>query len=123
MSSADIQSKVKKLLAKAVVKTGSTSADKVYLVIKSGGNSDPINPTPPTETDVELVNAIFTNYDINLLGANIQAGDRSLTTDNTQPIEVGATIKQGSVKYIAITVNTIAPTSNVLLYKTQLRVK
>lgn len=123
MSAAAIQSKIKAGLAKAVGKVGSATVDKVYLVVNSGGSSDPLNPIAPTETDTELVNAIFTAYDINLIGGNIQNGDRMLITDNIVYIPVGATIKQGSTKYIVISVEPVAPTSEALLYKSQLRVK
>ena len=123
MSAASIQSKIKAGLAKAVAKVGSSTVDKVYIVVKSGGNSDPLNPIAPTETDTELVNAIFTAYDINLIGGNIQNGDRMLITDNIVYIPVGATIKQGTAKYIVISVEQVAPTSETLLYKSQVRVK
>jgi len=123
MSASAIQSKIKAGLAKAVGKVGSATVDKVYLVVNSGGSSDPLNPIAPTETDTELVNAIFTAYDINLIGGNIQNGDRMLITDNIVYIPVGATIKQGSTKYIVISVEPVAPTSEALLYKSQLRVK
>jgi len=123
MSAAAIQSKIKAGLAKAVGKVGSATVDKVYIVVNSGGSSDPLNPIAPTETDTELVNAIFTAYDINLIGGNIQNGDRMLITDNIVYIPVGATIKQGSTKYIVISVEPVAPTSEALLYKSQLRVK
>jgi len=123
MSASAIQSKIKAGLAKAVGKVGSATVDKVYLVVNSGGSSDPLNPIAPTETDTELVNAIFTAYDINLVGGNIQNGDRMLITDNIVYIPVGATIKQGSTKYIVISVEPVAPTSEALLYKSQLRVK
>tara|TARA_R110002096_G_scaffold201744_1_gene386279 strand:+ start:204 stop:575 length:372 start_codon:yes stop_codon:yes gene_type:complete len=123
MSAAAIQAKIKAGLAKAVGKVGSSTVDKVYIVVKSGGNSDPLNPIAPTETDTELVNAIFTAYDINLIGGNIQNGDRMLITDNIVYISVGATIKQGTAKYIVISVEQVAPTSEALLYKSQVRVK
>lgn len=123
MSASAIQSKIKAGLAKAVGKVGSATVDKVYIVVNSGGSSDPLNPIAPTETDTELVNAIFTAYDINLIGGNIQNGDRMLITDNVVYIPVGATIKQGATKYIVISVEPVAPTSEALLYKSQLRVK
>ena len=123
MSASSIQSKIKAGLAKAVAKVGSSTVDKVYIVVNSGGNSNPLNPVAPTETDTELVNAIFTAYDVNLVGGNIQNGDRMLITDNIVYIPVGATIKQGATKYIVISVEQVAPTSEVLLYKSQVRVK
>jgi len=70
-----------------------------------------------------LVNAIFKNYDQSLIGGNIQAGDRQLVCDNTVVIEVGDTIKQGTTNYIVIDLGQAAPTSDVLVYTPQVRVK
>ena len=123
MSSASIQAKIKRGLAKAVNKTGSTSSEKVFLVSESGGNNDPLNPVAPTTTEIELVNAIFKSYNISLIGANIQAGDRELISDNTVVIPTGATIRQGATNYVVIGPSPTAPTSDVLLYKSQMRVK
>lgn len=123
MGSADLQAKIKRGLAKAINKTGSSSSEKVFLMSESGGNNDPLNPVAPTSTDVELVSAIFKSYDISLIGANIQAGDRELISDNTVVIPTGATIKQGATNYVVIGPSPVAPTSDVLLYKSQLRVK
>ena len=59
MSAYDIQKKVKKALAKAQKKAGTTTSPKVYLEqeVVSGGNS-PLNPPTVAVTDVELVNAV-----------------------------------------------------------------
>ena len=83
MSAASIQAKIKAGLAKAVSKTGSSSSEKVYLVSEAGGGGDPVNPIAPTKTNVELVNAIFTSYDIALIGGNVKIGDRQLLSDNS----------------------------------------
>lgn len=123
MSSASIQAKIKAGLSRAVTRTGSSVVDKVYLVVESGGSIDPITPVAPTKANVELVNAVFTAYDIRLVGANIRAGDRQLISDDSVIITVGATIKQGTVNYIVIGTTSVSPTSDVLLYKSQLRVK
>lgn len=124
MGSANIQAKIKKGLAKAVVKTGSSNSELVYLVQKTntGGNT-PIDPPVTTETLVELVNAIFKNYDTNLIGGNIVAGDRMLVSDNTVLISVGDIIRQGTTNYIVIDLGNAAPTSDVLAYFPQIRVQ
>jgi len=124
MGSANIQAKIKKGLAKAINKTGSSSSELVYLVQKtnSGGNT-PIDLPVVVETDVLLKNAIFKSYDKSLLGANIVAGDRELVSDDSVAIKEGDTIKQGTTKYIVISSDIKAPTSDVLVYISQVRVQ
>lgn len=124
MGSANIQAKIKKGLAKATSKTGSSSSELVYLVQKtnSGGNT-PIDPPVITTNDVLLVNAIFKNYNQSLVGGNIQVGDRQLVCDNSVVISVGDIIKQGSTNYIVIDLGQSAPTSDVLVYTPQVRVQ
>lgn len=124
MASSDIQAKIKRGLAKAVIKTGSATSEKVYIVKKteSGGN-DPLNPATVTTETLELVNAIFTEYDANSIDGNIQAGDRKLVSNNDIPVVVGETITQGAISYIVIDVDTKAPTSDVLVYISQVRLQ
>ena len=124
MGSANIQAKIKKGLARAINKTGSASSDLVYLVEKTntGGNT-PINPPVITENDVLLVDAIFKNYDKSLIGGNIVAGDRQLVSNNDVKIKTGDTIKQGTALYTVIDLDIAAPTSDVLVYTSQVRVK
>ena len=123
MGSANIQAKVKAGLARAINKTGSSSSEKVFIVKESGGSNDPLNPVTPTSQNFELVNAIFTEYDINSIDGNIQAGDRKLVSNNDIVIVVGERIIQGSTQYIVIDVDTKAPTSDVLAYISQVRVQ
>ena len=125
MGAANIQAKIKRGLAKAINKTGSASSDKVFLVssVQTGGGNTPIDPPIFTDTNIELVNAIFKNYDKSLIGGNIVAGDRQLVCDNVNIISVGDTIEQGSTKYTVIDLGEIAPTSDVLAYMPQVRVK
>ena len=124
MGSANIQAKIKKGLAKAINKTGSTSSEKVFLIqeVNTGGDT-PIDLPVITETSIELVNAIFREYDKSLLGGNIIAGDRELVSDNDVAIAAGDTIKQGTTNYTVIDLEIKAPTSDVLVYISQLRVK
>lgn len=123
MSSANIQAKIKSGLAKAINKTGSSSSEKVYLLTESGGNNDPLNPIDPTVTTTELVNAIFKEYNTDLIGGNVLAGDRQLVSDNTVEVSVGDIVTQGSTEYIVISADKSAPTSDVLVYFPQVRVK
>ena len=122
MGSIDIQAKVRKGLARADNKTGSSTSDKVFLITTtSTGTATEIGIV--TETSTLLLNAIFTSYNINLIGANIQVGDRQLISNSDVAIPTGSTIRQGSTDYIVIGPSPVAPTSDVLLYKTQVRVK
>lgn len=123
MGSANIQAKIKKGLAKAVNKTGSSNSELVYLVSKTTTAGNPINPGTTTETDILLVDAIFQTYDQRLVTANIKAGDRRLVSNNDVAISVGNIIKQGSTKYIVIDVDQVSPTSDTLVYKSQVRVQ
>ena len=124
MGSANIQAKIRNGLAKAVNKTGSASSEKVFLIqmINTGGNT-PIDPPVISENPIELVNAIFKEYNQSLIGGNIIAGDRQLVSDNTVAIAVGDTIEQGSTRYTVIDLGQSAPTSDVLVYMPQVRVK
>ena len=50
MGSANIQAKIKKGLAKAVNKTGSSNSELVYLVSKSVTAGSPLSPGTTTES-------------------------------------------------------------------------
>ena len=123
MGSANIQAKIKRGLAKAVNKTGSSSSDLVYVVKTTSTGTSSVDPGIDTEISTLLVNAIFQEYNINLIGANIQAGDRKLVSDSDVVINVGDVIRQGSTNYIVINVENKAPTSDNLAYISQVRVK
>ena len=123
MGSANIQAKIRKGLAKAINKTGSSASELVYLVSKTTTAGNPITPGVTTETNVLLVDAIFKSYDQRLVGANIQAGDRQLVSNNDVVISVGDVIAQGSVNYIVISADVKAPTSDTLVYISQVRVQ
>ena len=124
MSSATIRAKIQAGLANAVKAVGSAGAEKVYLITKvnTGGN-DPLSPPEYTETPTLLLNAIFKSYDISVVGGGIVAGDRELISDHTVEIKPGSIIRQGTVDYIVVPSSPVAPTSDVLLYKSQCRVK
>ena len=123
MSSAQIQKRIKAGLKRAQKKTGSTTADKVYLVNKVTISGTPLAPGTTTSTNVELPNAIFIDYDAKYFDINILAGDRRLICDNVSIVKQGDTITQGAVTYYVVSINVIAPTSDVLAYLPQLRIK
>lgn len=122
MGSSNIQAKIKKGLAKANLKVGSSSSDPVMVIkiSKSGGNS-PIDPPTITKTPTLLKNAIFKSYDKSVIGIDIKSGDRELVSDNDIPVLVGEIITQGSSSYVVISVDIKAPTSDVLVYMSQCR--
>ena len=123
MSAAQIQKRIKAGLKRAQIKTGSPTSDKVYLVKKSTTSGTPINPGTTTTSTVELVNAIFIDYDAKLFDINILAGDRKLICDNVNVVKQGDTITQGALKYYVVSISVIAPTSDTLAYLPQVRLK
>jgi hypothetical protein len=123
MSSAQIQKRIKAGLKRAQIKTGSPTSDKVYLVKKSTTSGTPTNPGTTTTSTVELVNAIFIDYDAKYFDINILAGDRRLICDNVNVVKQGDTITQGALTYYVVSINVIAPTSDTLAYLPQVRLK
>ena len=123
MSSASIQAKIKKGLAKAQFKTGSSNSDIVYLVKTTVTADTPLAPGVSTTVKTELKNAIFKSYDAKLVDINILAGDRQLVCDNVTVVKQGDIIEQGASKYLVVDVDIKAPTSDVLAYIPQLRLK
>jgi hypothetical protein len=123
VSAAQIQKRIKAGLKRAQIKTGSPTSDKVYLVKKSTTPGTPISPGTTTTSTVELVNAIFIDYDAKYFDINILAGDRRLICDNVNVVKQGDTITQGALTYYVVSINVIAPTSDTLAYIPQLRLK
>lgn len=123
MSAAQIQKRIKAGLKRAQIKTGSPTSDKVYLVKKTTTSGTPINPGITTTSTVELVNAIFIDYDAKYFDINILAGDRRLICDNVNVVKQGDTITQGALTYYVVSINVIAPTSDTLAYLPQVRLK
>lgn len=123
MSSAQIQKRIKAGLKRGHNKTGSPTADKVFLVNSSTTAGTPLSPGITTTSNVELINAIFINYDAKLFDINILAGDRKLICDNANIVKQGDTITHGPLTYYVVNVDIIAPTSDVLAYMPQVRLK
>ncbi len=130
MSAGNIQARIKQGLKRAVEKTGSSSSEKVFVVkVTESGGDTPLDVIVVTETDVELVDAVFTQYNVNAIGqtdsggTEIRAGDRRLVCNSDVEIKQGETIKQGSNKYYVVNVDIKAPTSDVLAYVLQVRAK
>lgn len=121
MASTDIRAKIARGLKKAVIKTGSASSEKVYLLQKTTTVGNPLNPGAVTTTPIELVNAAFTSYDKTLRDDNIKQGDRELVSPYDVEIKAGDTITQGAVRYLVIATDPVSPTSDVLVRKSQVR--
>ena len=123
MSAAQIQKRIQAGLKRAQKKTGSPTADKVFLVSKVTTAGTPLVPGTTTSTNIELVNAIFIDYDAKYFDINILAGDRKLICDNVTIVKQGDEITQGSLTYYVVNIEVISPTSDVLAYMPQLRLK
>jgi len=123
MSSAQIQKRIQAGLKRAQRKTGSPTSDKVYLVSKTIVAGTPLAPGTSTSTNIELTNAIFIDYEAKHFDINILAGDRRLICDNVTIVKQGDEIVQGSLTYYVVSIAIIAPTSDVLAYMPQIRLK
>lgn len=123
MSSSSIVNKIKNGLSKAVKATGSNTSELVYLVVTTSTSTSPLDAGATITTETLLVNAIFKSYDLSLVGGSILAGDRELVSDSSVEIKTGDTIKQGNTNYIVVSVDKVSPTSDVLVYKSQVRLK
>ena len=58
-----------------------------------------------------------------MFNETILAGDRLLVCDNVTPIVQGDTVQQGALFYLVINVDVKAPTSDTLVYISQVRLK
>lgn len=123
MSGAQIQKRIQAGLKRAQRKTGSPTADKVFLVSKTVIAGTPLVPGTTTSTNIELVNAIFIDYDAKHFDINILAGDRKLICDNVTIVKQGDEIVQGSLTYYVVSLGIVAPTSDLLASLPQLRLK
>ena len=123
MSSASIVSKIKSGLSKAVKATGSNKSEPVFLVVTTSTSTSPLDAGATVTVETLLVNAIFKSYSLALVGASILTGDRELVSDSDVEIKTGDTIRQGNTKYVVISTEKVSPTSDVLIYKSQVRLK
>ena len=123
MSAAQIQKRIRAGLKRAQAKTGSATSDKVFLVSKVTTAGTPLSPGITTSTNIELVNAIFIDYDAKMFDINILSGDRRLICDNVTVVKQGDEITQGSLTYYVVSIDVIAPTSDALAYMPQVRLK
>ena len=122
MGASNIQTKIQKGLAKAINKTGSSLSDTVYLIRRTntGGNT-PLDPPVYTESKVELKDAIFTGINKRLFDGDIQTTDKQLTSQVDVPVKIGDIIEQGSNRFIIAAQNNAEPTSDILVYISQVR--
>ena len=123
MSSANIQAKVKAGLAKANKAVGSSTSEKIYVVKETITGGGPLGGGTTTSVSTPLKNAAFKSFDAKLFGGTMIAGDRVLVCDNATVIKQGDTIQEGTAKYIVINIDIKAPTSDVLAYILQVRLK
>ncbi|HHZ69129.1 MAG TPA: hypothetical protein EYN54_02365 [Methylococcaceae bacterium] len=123
MGAAQIQKRIQAGLKRAQRKTGSPTADKVYLVSKTIVAGTPLAPGTTTSTNIELTNAIFIDYEAKHFDINILAGDRRLLCDNVNVVKQGDDITQGALTYYVVSLGIIAPTSDLLASLPQVRLK
>jgi uncharacterized protein (DUF433 family) len=123
MSSANIRAKVKAGLAKANKAVGSSTSEIIYVVKETITGGGPLGGGTTTSVSTLLTNAFFKSFDAKLFGGTMIAGDRVLVCDNVTVIKQGDTIQEGASKYIVINIDIKAPTSDVLAYILQVRLK
>lgn len=123
MTSAKIRSKVEAILAKANRLTGSSSSQSVYLIKRTKTEDTPLNPSTYTESKALLSNAIFTSINNKIFDSDIKATDKQMISDYSVTVKQGDIIEQGDNRYIIINQSITAPTSDVLLYISQLRLQ
>ncbi len=123
MSSYELRQDVKDLLAEATSLAGSSTSQKIYVIKETITGGGPLGGGTTSSTTTLLPNAVFKSYDAKLFGDTILAGDRMLVSDNVTAINQGDTIQEGTVFYIVINIDIKAPTSDVLAYIAQVRLK
>jgi hypothetical protein len=123
MSSLELSQDVKNLLAEAQKLAGSSTREKIYVIKETITGGGPLGGGTTSSTTTLLPNAVFKSYDAKLFGDTILAGDRMLVCDNATVINQGDTIQEGTVFYIVINIDIKAPTSDVLAYILQVRLK
>jgi hypothetical protein len=123
MSSANIQAKIKAGLSKANKAVGSSTSEKIYVVKETTTGGGPLGGGTTTSLSTLLTNAFFKSFDAKLFAGTMIAGDRVLVCDNVTVINQGDTIQEGTAKYIVINIDIKAPTSDVLAYILQVRLK
>jgi hypothetical protein len=123
MSAASIQAKVKAGLAKANKAVGSSTSEKIYVIKETIVGGGPLGGGTASSVPTLLPNSFFKSYDASLFGGTMLAGDRLLVSDNVTSINQGDTIQEGTAKYIVINIDIKAPTSDVLAYISQVRLK
>jgi hypothetical protein len=123
MSSSELRQDVKDLLAEAISLAGSITSEKIYVIKETITGGGPLGGGTTSSVTTLLTNAVFKSYDAKIFGDTILAGDRMLVSDNATAINQGDTIQEGAVFYIVINIDIKAPTSDVLAYIAQVRLK
>lgn len=124
MSSITIRDKIKSGLKKAIAAVGSDNSDKIFKIDRiSTGGCTPIDPPIFDELPILLVDALFQSYNTKQFNETIRAGDKKLVSNSDVAITEGDIIRQGETDFIVIATDTKAPTSDVLVYISQVREK
>jgi uncharacterized protein (DUF433 family) len=123
MSSSELIQDVKDLLSEAISLAGSSTSEKIYVIKETITGGGPLGGGTTSSVTTLLTNAVFKSYDAKVFGDTILAGDRMLVSDNVTAINQGDTIQEGAVFYIVINIDIKAPTSDVLAYISQVRLK
>ena len=123
MSSSELIQDVKSLLADAQNLAGSSASEKIYVIKETITGGGPLGGGTTSSTTILLPNAMFKSFDAKLFSGAYLAGDRVLVCDNATVINQGDTIQEGTVFYIVINIDIKAPTSDVLAYILQVRLK
>jgi hypothetical protein len=123
MSSLELSQDVKNLLAEAQKLAGSSTSEKIYVIKETITGAGPLGGGTTSSTTTLLPNAVFKSYDAKLFAGTMLAGDRVLVCDNVTAIKQKDTIQEGTSLYIVINIDIKAPTSDVLSYIAQVRLK
>ena len=110
MSAEDIQLEVIAGLADARIEAGGVGGGGIVEKrVLTGGDNDPIYPTEPTESWVELINCVFATVDANLIdGTLVKSGDIFFVASATESIEQNDVFRRDGLTY---NVKTVAPSS------------
>lgn len=122
MSGASIAAKVKKGLRKANAATGE-NPNFIHKEVKALTGGDGITPPTETITTVQLVDAIFKNYDQKFIDgtASVLAGDRQLVCNGDIPLAIGDIVTEGADRWMVKFVDNKTPAGVPLAYIAQVR--
>ena len=117
MAGIDIANKIAKGLANATKAVGGDGG-KVEIKRATAEMTTPWQATRPLEYWVELKNCIFKAVNVEQVsGELIQIGDIEFTSNSSELVLPGDTLRRDGTEYEVKTVSPVAPSGVVLLYK------